>query len=386
MELHAQVLRSDRHTPRHAPARDDAAPKGHLVVRSLSKQYHDHHAVQNISVEIHPGEFVALLGPSGCGKTTLLRCIAGLVQPSGGDILMDGQSIAHRPVHERGFGMVFQSYALFPHMSVLDNVAFPLRMRGQAREAARKRAVEALQMVQMASLGHRMPAQLSGGQQQRVALARAVVARPRLLLLDEPFSALDAKLREAMQLEVRELQRTLKVTTIFVTHDQTEAMVTADRIAVLNAGRVEQFDSPVASYDRPASLFVADFIGRMNRLPGKVLGTRDAKAIVSIQGVQGEASGTSSTRLAAGQPVIGVLRPERTRLVPPDRAEGPGLQGTVREVIFVGEKLAIFVDTAIGSMVTTEQNSQGAASTRLKSGDPVRLEWSEADLLLFPVQ
>jgi putative spermidine/putrescine transport system ATP-binding protein len=271
-------------------------------------------------------------------------------------------------------------------MTVGENVAFGLEMRKVDAAERRRRVADALELVHLGPMAARYPRVLSGGQRQRVALARALVIQPPVLLLDEPMGALDAKLREAMQLEVRELQRTLKVTTIFVTHDQTEAMVTADRIAVLNAGRVEQFDSPVASYDRPASLFVADFIGRMNRLSGKVLGTRDAKPIVSFQGVEGEASGTSSMRLAAGQPVIGVLRPERTRLAPPDRAEGPGLQGTVREVIFVGEKLAIFVDTAHGSMVTTEQNSQGAASTRLKSGDPVRLEWSEADLLLFPVQ
>ena len=359
---------------------------GHLAIRSLSKHYHDQHAVNNITLDIHPGEFVALLGPSGCGKTTLLRCIAGLVQPTGGDILIDGQSIAHRPVHQRGFGMVFQSYALFPHMSVVDNVAFSLRMRGEAKEKAREQAVEALRMVQMAPLAHRMPSQLSGGQQQRVALARAVVARPRLLLLDEPFSALDAKLREAMQLEVRELQRKLKVTTIFVTHDQSEAMVTADRIAVLNAGRVEQFDTPVASYEQPASLFVADFIGKMNRFTGRVQQARNGQPIVQFEGVDGEASGTASTRLSVGQTVMGVLRPERTRLAPADHTEGPGIAGVVREVIFVGERLAIFVDTPGGSLVATEQNSTGGAFARLQRGDAVRLEWAESDLLLFPVQ
>ncbi|MGH8429048.1 MAG: ABC transporter ATP-binding protein, partial [Solimonas sp.] len=241
-----------------------------VTIRALRHSFGSVEALKAVDVSIQAGEFVALLGPSGCGKTTLLRCIAGLVLPTGGEILIDGQPITRTPVHKRDLGMVFQSYALFPHMTVGDNVRFGLKMHGIRGQTADRRIAEALSLVQMVGYEGRYPAQLSGGQRQRVALARALVTHPKALLLDEPFGALDAKLREAMQIELRRLQRTLGITTIFVTHDQQEALSMADRIAVMNNGRIEQFDRPAEIYHAPATPFVADFVGQTNRLDGTI--------------------------------------------------------------------------------------------------------------------
>jgi len=357
---------------------------GQLAVRGLSKRYEDHHAVQDISLDIEPGEFVALLGPSGCGKTTLLRCIAGLVKPTSGDIQVDGKSIVHRAVHERNLGMVFQSYALFPHMTVLDNVAFGLRMRGVGRNEAREQAMDALRMAQMQTMALRMPAQLSGGQQQRVSLARAVVTRPKVLLLDEPFSALDAKLREAMQIEVRGLQRELKITTLLVTHDQAEAMITADRVAVLNAGIVEQFDVPSVIYNRPATLFVADFVGRTNQFEGMVTDVSKGLVRFRLDGESAEFVVPENVKLAAGQRLTGVLRPERVSLQGSSDGSRPCLQGRVREIIFVGEKRTVYVETGCGTMMVDQQNRSQGVDPILQPGALVSLEWSPEDMLLFP--
>ena len=362
------------------------AASGHLTIRNLSKEYQDHHAVAGIDLEVGAGEFVALLGPSGCGKSTLLRCIAGLVAPTGGDILVDGESILARPVHKRDLGMVFQSYALFPHLSVVQNVAFGLRMRGVAAKDAQERAAEALGMVRMGALGHRMPSELSGGQQQRVALARAIVTRPTVLLLDEPFSALDAKLREAMQVEVRQLQRRLNITTIFVTHDQHEAMSTADRIAIMNAGRVEQFDSPTASYNTPRTLFVADFVGRMNRVTAQV--TRSSVDKLEL-GFGHSMTGHAAPReeAAVGDEVHAVLRPEKTLLsaVPASASDIPvhGLRGRVREIVFGGERLSIHVETPVGEILSCEQNRPGAMQATLQPGQDVVVQWRTEDLMVF---
>ncbi|OUL99984.1 ABC transporter ATP-binding protein [Variovorax sp. JS1663] len=361
------------------------AASGQLTIRHLQKEYHDHRAVAGIDLEVGAGEFVALLGPSGCGKSTLLRCIAGLTEPTGGDILVDGKSILAKPVHKRDLGMVFQSYALFPHLSVLQNVAFGLRMRGVPAKDAQERAGEALGMVRMAALGHRMPSELSGGQQQRVALARAIVTRPTVLLLDEPFSALDAKLREAMQVEVRQLQRRLNITTIFVTHDQHEAMSTADRIAVMNAGRVEQYDTPTSSYNAPRTLFVADFVGRMNRIAAQITASGPDRLELSFGH---EMSGLAAAReeLAVGAAVHAVLRPEKTLLSPLAAESEPrahGLRGRVREIVFGGERLSIHVDTAVGEILACEQNRAGVMHAQLQPGQDVAVTWRTEDLMVF---
>lgn len=384
MEASPNVLNQPVESHASHEASHARSSEGRLIVRDLNKIYGDHHAVRGISLDLEPGEFVALLGPSGCGKTTLLRCIAGLIQPTSGDIQVDGKSIVHRAVHERNLGMVFQSYALFPHMTVLDNVAFGLRMRGIARTKAREQAMDALKMAQMQTMAERMPAQLSGGQQQRVAFARAVVARPKVLLLDEPFSALDAKLREAMQFEVRELQRELKITTLLVTHDQAEAMITADRVAVINAGIVEQFDTPIAIYNHPASLFVADFIGRMNRLEGVVTDVSNGLVRFRLKGESAEFVAPENSKLSPGQRVTGVLRPERIHLDGPSDASQACLHGKVHEAIFVGEKYTVYVETGCGVVMVDQQNRLPKAGLALQPGTPVSLDWRPEDMLLFP--
>src|SRR4051812_40063924 len=253
-------------------------------IRELSRNYDSVTALKDVTLSIAPGEFVALLGPSGCGKTTLLRCIAGLIAPTSGDVRVDGRDITRLPVHRRGLGMVFQSYALFPHMTVAENVGFGLRMRRIEKSDALSRVGEALALVHLDGLGGRYPTQLSGGQQQRVALARSLVTNPSVLLLDEPFGALDAQLRESMQIELRRMQRELGITTVFVTHDQREAFTMADRVAVMSAGTLQQFDRPSAIYNRPATPFVAEFIGQVNRLAGTVVGAQDGRSMITVSG------------------------------------------------------------------------------------------------------
>jgi putative spermidine/putrescine transport system ATP-binding protein len=312
-----------------APTPQEVAPAGRtLDVDNLAVRYGSAVAVDGVSLGIEPGEVVALLGPSGCGKTTLLRVIAGFVRQAGGRVLVDGTAIDHLPANQRNVGIVFQNYALFPHMTVAENVAYGLKARGQRGASVEHRVERMLDMVQLGAFRTRLPRQLSGGQQQRVALARALAVEPSILLLDEPFAALDRNLRLDMQIEVKRLQRQLGLTTILVTHDQDEAMSVADRIAVMNKGKVEQFDSPVAIYDRPKTLFVNGFIGTTNLLPGKlaaVVGDTatvalDAGATLRLPAPQG---------IAPGSPVILSVRPEQLVLSPVATAESwaiePGL-------------------------------------------------------------
>jgi putative spermidine/putrescine transport system ATP-binding protein len=286
-----------------------------LDVEDLTVRYGQALAVDGVTLAIEPGEVVALLGPSGCGKTTLLRVIAGFVRQAAGRVLVDGAAIDHLPANQRNVGIVFQNYALFPHMTVTENVAYGLRARGQRGAAVNDRVARMLDMVQLGAFRERLPRQLSGGQQQRVALARALAVQPSILLLDEPFAALDRNLRLDMQIEVKRLQRQLGLTTILVTHDQDEAMSVADRIAVMNKGTVEQFDTPVAIYDRPQTLFVNGFIGTTNLLPGKVTAIDNHIAIVALD------AGASlrlpaADDIAAGVAVLLSVRPEQLTLSP----------------------------------------------------------------------
>ena len=255
-------------------------------LKELTKLFGDTRAVDRVSLSIEPGSMVALLGPSGCGKTTILRMIAGLVEPNAGEILLDDRSITHVPVHRRNIGMLFQNYALFPHLNVAENIAFGLETRGVKRVAAAERVVGALQLVQLPDYGDRMPGQLSGGQQQRVALARALVVEPALLLLDEPLGALDKALRESMQVELRSLQQRLGVTTIMVTHDQDEALTMADRIVIMRDGRIEQVGAPAEVYQRPVSRFVAGFLGASNFLRGRVVIAANGGVLVEVHGAR----------------------------------------------------------------------------------------------------
>jgi putative spermidine/putrescine transport system ATP-binding protein len=294
-----------------APASSQVAPAGRtLDVDNLTVRYGSAVAVDGVSLAIDPGEVVALLGPSGCGKTTLLRVIAGFVRQAGGRVLVDGTSIDHLPANQRNVGIVFQNYALFPHMTVTENVAYGLRARGQRGVVVDQCVERMLDMVQLGAFRERLPRQLSGGQQQRVALARALAVEPSILLLDEPFAALDRNLRLDMQIEVKRLQRQLGLTTILVTHDQDEAMSVADRIAVMNKGTVEQFDTPVAIYDRPQTLFVNGFIGTTNLLPGKVTTVVGDTATVALDaGVTLRLPAPQG--IAAGSLVILSVRPEQ---------------------------------------------------------------------------
>jgi putative spermidine/putrescine transport system ATP-binding protein len=330
-----------------APASSQVAPAGRtLDVDDLTVRYGAAVAVDGVTLAIEPGEVVALLGPSGCGKTTLLRVIAGFVRQAGGRVLVDGAGIDHLPANQRNVGIVFQNYALFPHMTVAENVAYGLRARGQRGAEVGQRVERMLDMVQLGAFRERLPRQLSGGQQQRVALARALAVEPQILLLDEPFAALDRNLRLDMQIEVKRLQRQLGLTTILVTHDQDEAMSVADRIAVMNKGKVEQFDTPVAIYDRPQTLFVNGFIGTTNLLPGKIAGIVGDTATVVL-----EAGATlrlpAPQGIAAGAAVMLSVRPEQLVLSPVATADSwpiePGLS------LPLGSQLVLEARTACGT-------------------------------------
>ncbi len=347
----------------------------HLSLNALSKRYGDSLAVADVSLAVAKGESVALLGPSGCGKTTTLRMVAGLVAPSGGRVGVAGRDVTDQPAHRRNMGYVFQSYALFPHMDVAANVGFGLDERGVGRAERDRRVAAALAQVRLEGLAARRPKQLSGGQQQRVALARALVIEPDVLLLDESLSNLDAKLRDAMRLEIRDLQRALGITTLFVTHDQTEALTLCDRVAVMNAGRIEQVATPQEIYDRPATRFVADFVGRSAILPAE----RNTDGSLSVAGVPVRAAAPGP---AAG-PVEIFVRPQRMTLAEPGVTAAPEmnrLAGVVRGTVFVGDRLEIVVETDAGR-VTAEAPSGGVAAGE---GEAVSLLWKPEDTLVFP--
>jgi putative spermidine/putrescine transport system ATP-binding protein len=329
-----------------------------LILDQLTKRYGDHVAVDALSLSVEKGEFVSLLGPSGCGKTTTLQMIAGFVDATSGAVRLEGRDLLAVKPNRRGLGVVFQSYALFPHLTVAQNVAFGLEMQGLARAERETRVAQALELVGLRAFADRHPRRMSGGQQQRVALARALVIRPRILLLDEPLSNLDAKLREEMQIELRQIQRTVGTTTLLVTHDQAEAMALSDRVVVMNAGRVEQVARPEEAYERPASAFVAGFLGKMNRLrlgPGPSP-HRGARGDTSVPRPQDGAS--------AGEVTV---RPERIRFT----SDGT-LEGRIATRIFQGNHWLYHVQTALGTVTVIRQNDGTPAPAE---GEAVRLAW-----------
>ena len=319
-----------------------------LVLDKLTRRFGDAVAVDALSLAVAKGEFVALLGPSGCGKTTTLQMIAGFVEPSSGAITLDGQDLVAVRPSRRGLGIVFQSYALFPHMTAAENVAFGLEMQGVEKAERARRVKETLELVGLAALADRFPRRMSGGQQQRVALARALVIRPRILLLDEPLSNLDAKLREEMQIELRQIQRTLGTTTVLVTHDQSEAMALADRVVVMNRGRVEQIAAPHEAYERPATPFVASFLGKTNVLQA-VMETRAGGPAHAVLGDQRWPVPPG----LAGRLML-TVRPEKIAFA----ADGGGLAGTVRTRIFQGNHWLYRIETAHGLVTVIRQNSE----------------------------
>jgi ABC-type Fe3+/spermidine/putrescine transport system ATPase subunit len=300
-----------------------------VALEAVSKTYGAVRALDTIDLAVYEGELLAVLGPSGCGKTTTLNVIAGFVVPDAGRVMLDGDDVTTRPAWRRGLGMVFQSYALFPHMSVGENVGFGLRERGVARPEAATRVTEALALVRLPDAARLMPAQLSGGMQQRVALARALVIRPRVLLLDEPLAALDRKLREEMRAELKEIQREVGITTVFVTHDQHEALGLSDRVVVMNGGRIEQLGTPREVYEQPATRFVADFIGASTALDGRALDERTV-ALAGGQRVEVRLPRV----LAPGAPVRLLVRPERVAV----GGAGPNtLRARIVSVMFLGD-------------------------------------------------
>lgn len=312
-----------------------------LQLRKLTKRYSSFEAVCDLDLDVPSGSLLTLLGPSGCGKTTVLRMIAGFLNVTSGDILVDGKDISRVEPNFRDIGMVFQNYALFPHMTVASNVAFGLKMRGVSKEEQATRVHEALEMVQLTHLADRYPSQLSGGQQQRVALARAVVINPKLLLLDEPLGALDRHLREGLQSELRELQQKLGITSILVTHDQEEALYLSDYIAVMNRGRIEQLDSPIALYDRPRSEFVARFLGVPNIFDAKIVATSGTEATLSLAGqliVVKDAEGRS-----AGADCKVSIRPSHIEVAGADDPR-EGIAGTVKNMHELGERVVYRVE------------------------------------------
>ncbi len=319
-----------------------------LELAGVRKRYDSLVAVDDLDLALEAGEFLTLLGPSGSGKTTTLMMVAGLQQPDAGHITLNGVSVANLPPYRRDIGMVFQNYALFPHMTVRRNVAFPLEMRGtQAAEIARL-VDEALALVKLPDHGGRLPKQLSGGQQQRVALARAMVYRPALLLMDEPLGALDRKLREQLQLEIKRVHRERGISVLYVTHDQEEALTMSDRIAVFNKGRIEQIGTPEELYDQPATRFVASFIGDTNLVEGRVLGV--AGGICEIETAAGRVAASARTLLSAGAAVSVAVRPERVFLAPVEAA-GVGLEGVIVEQVFLGTSRKYVVRLADGTEI-----------------------------------
>ncbi len=319
-----------------------------LNIDSLTKRFDAFLAVDRLTLHVEQGAFVSLLGPSGCGKSTILRMIAGLLEPDEGSIKIAGEDVTWRPTHKRNIGLVFQSYALFPHMSVFENVAFGLRRRRVDESAVRKRVGDALEMVHLTGLERRLPSELSGGQQQRVALARAIAPQPALLLLDEPLSNLDAKLRDTMRFEVRRLQQELSITTIFVTHDQEEALTMSDQICVLSEGVLHQIGSPREIYDDPKTSFVAEFFGRSNGFDGKVERTGKNASVALSENLSLQTTRLPSG-LAVGDPVRVTIRQESMKISPADpKEEGNELRGTLELVSFAGSTAQFLVRLADG--------------------------------------
>jgi spermidine/putrescine ABC transporter ATP-binding subunit len=344
-------------------------------------------AVRDVSVTIERGSFFTLLGPSGSGKTTTLMMVAGFTYPTRGDVFVDGKPVAGLPPQKRELGMVFQSYAVFPHLTVFDNIAFPLQIRGARRAEIRQRVGEMLDLVRLQGYDQRLPRQLSGGEQQRVALARALVFRPRVLLMDEPLGALDKKLRAHMQLELKHIQRHLHVTVIYVTHDQEEALTMSDRVAVMQRGRIEQVGTPAELYEAPASRFVADFLGESNFVDGVVVGAAADKRWLIRSAGGFELRGVGAVSLQPGQPVTAAVRPEKLVIVDGGTGGGGGpvnsCKGTIEEVIYVGDTTRYRIALG-GEGVLTVKVPNRLGLRQYADGESVAVAWSPDETRIFP--
>lgn len=351
----------------------------YLSLTDVRKIYpNGYRAVDSLNIDVPEGQMLGLLGPSGCGKTTTLRMIAGLIEISSGHIRVAGRELAQEPPHKRDMGLVFQNYALFPHMTVAENVAFGLQMRGIPFREARTRVEEALEMVRLPGCGSRKPKELSGGQQQRVALARALVIRPRILLLDEPLSNLDAKLRDEMRVEIREIQQRLKITTVFVTHDQVEALTMCDLVGVMHKGRLAQLGTPEDIYERPNSLFVSEFVGRTNKVRAEVVDLNRIRigSEVFSADTGGRREGT----------VWATVRPHRIALSPDrDRAlmsrQTNAVRGRVLRVTYIGD--IVQYDLDIGGAEFKVEHHTTSQGARYSGGQTLMCEWAPADMLVY---
>jgi iron(III) transport system ATP-binding protein len=336
-------------------------------------------AVQAVNLEIQKGELVTLLGPSGCGKTTTLRMIAGFEFPTSGRIILDGQEINSLPPHKRDMSMVFQSYALFPHLTVFENVAYGLNVQRLSKKTISERVGRVLDLVHLQGYGDRAPGQLSGGQQQRVALARALVMEPKVLLMDEPLSNLDAKLREEMRTEIRRIQRELNITSVYVTHDQIEAMTLSDRIVVMNEGLIEQIGSPVDIYRYPNSRFVANFIGRANFINGVVVAQKNSKLTVQSLGEPITLSNIKR-EFREGEPVILIIRPEMIQI----KKKGELYQGVVRQAVYLGDMIEYAVEVGGVSILGTETDPH--VTELFPEGENVTLGFAEDIIQVLPAE
>ena len=343
-------------------------PDSMIELRNVTKRYGQILANNEVSLEILRGELMTLLGPSGCGKTTALRCITGQITPDVGRVFIDGVDVTDMPTYKRELGMVFQNFALFPHMTVLENVEFPLMIRNQPQEQRRNAVMDTLKLIRMETYAEQYPRQLSGGQQQRVGLARALVYHPKVLLMDEPLSNLDAKLREEMRFEIKDLIRRLSITGLYVTHDQAEALAMSDRVAVMNAGRIEQIGTPDEIYECPRSKFVADFIGLSNFIRSKVLSVAGEEATVAINGLHLVVPATAETQV--GQDWLIFVRPNDIDLLPATASETVNvLEGTVSKLTYLGDR----IDYRVALSQSVELRVQTDGKVRFGAGDRVKV-------------
>jgi putative spermidine/putrescine transport system ATP-binding protein len=368
--------------PRPSDASADAVPSrgSPIQLRGIVKQYDAFVAVDDLTIDIAAGEFVSFLGPSGSGKTTTLLLIAGFATPSKGMITLDGKDITGLPPYRRNIGMVYQNYALFPHMSVAKNIAFPLRMRGVGRAEIARLVNQALALVRLEGLQDRLPNQLSGGQQQRVALARALVFEPPLLLMDEPLGALDKKLRDELQVEIKRIQRAIRSTVIYVTHDQEEALSMSDRIVVMRAGRVEQVGTPDELYERPRSRFVADFLGSSNFLDMTVAMPGERAVLRTMAGLEFTVEGLANA--AVGEPFTVAIRPERIRIDAPVIADATSWPARVMDSTYHGDTQRFVVELEGGDALTVFRPNAG--QPLIEQGARVSVAWGPRDVWVIP--
>ncbi|MEQ8654747.1 MAG: ABC transporter ATP-binding protein [Kiloniellales bacterium] len=357
----------------------------YLKIDRVAKHFGSVIAVEEVSIDIASGEFFSLLGASGCGKTTLLRLLAGFESPTRGEVYIDGAPMTQVPPHKRPTNMVFQSYAIFPHLNVHKNLAYGLRYDKIEKSEMDRRINEALEMVQLGGYGERKSHELSGGQRQRIALARALIKRPKVLLLDEPLGALDKKLREEMQLELRALQEALGITFIFVTHDQEEALTLSDRVAVMARGQVLQMASPKELYNNPISIEVADFIGQMNFMDATVLEAKNGTAVLDAEGLGKVTAKTTKSFVQDGRPVVVAIRPEQLRLEATAPEGRPAVQGKMKRTAYLGDRSHLYVDLPNREDPIAVSAQEGLfRDADAKRGREIFVTWPEDAVLVLP--